>query len=319
MRYGRVPGVAKEISRLVQGAIMLRAENEAEGYKLLDAVFSLGGNTFDTAHIYGQGDSERTLGKWIRSRGIREQVVILDKGAHHSADRRRVTPFDITADIYDSLARLQTEYIDLYLLHRDNPEVPVGPIVEILNEHRQAGRIHAFGGSNWTTQRLIEANSYAQEHGLTPFAASSPHFSLAEQIEEPWENCVSITGNAAATQREWYAREKFPLFCWSSLAGGWFSGRLNRANQSEHADALYMRCYGNEENFRRLERATELGREQGLSAAQVALAYVLHQDFNVFPLVAAYSSEEFEASVKTFEVTLTPSELAWLDLRSDSR
>ena len=317
MKYGIVPGIEKDISRLVQGAVMLNSEDEAAGFEVMDAVFAAGCNTYDTAHIYGNGDCERTLGRWIQMRGIRDKVVILDKGAHHNVDRRRVTPFDITADIYDSLARLQTNYIDLYILHRDDPDVPVGPIVDVLNEHKEAGRIRAFGGSNWTTGRIEAANAYAQEHGLTPFVASSPNFSLAEQIEEPWENCVTITGAANAAERGWYQRTQFPLFCWSSLAGGWFSGRMTRANQAEHADTLYMRCYGSEANWQRLERATKLAGERGLTVAQVALAYVLRQEFNVFPLVAAYTPEEFQADAAALEVELAPGELAWLDLRSN--
>lgn len=319
MKYGRIPGIEKDLSRLVQGGIMLNSEDEVAGFALLDAVFGMGCNTIDTAHIYGNGDCERVLGRWIESRGIREKVIILDKGAHHNADRKRVTPFDITADIHDSLARLRTGYIDLYMLHRDDPDAPVGPIIETLNEHKAAGRIHAFGASNWTAARIQEANAYALAHGLTPFVAGSPHFSLAEQIEAPWDDCITITGAANVHQRAWYLRERFPLFCWSSLAGGWFSGRLTRANAREHADTLYMRCYGSEPNWQRLERATELGRERGLSAAQVALAYVLNQGFDTFPLVATYSREEFDALAAVLDVALSSKELAWLDLRSDAR
>ena len=283
MKYARIPGIDKDVSRIVQGAIMLDSETEAENFALFDAIFDMGCTTFDTAHVYGSGESERVLGRWIARRGIRDRAVILDKGAHLNQDRRRVTPFDIAADVHDSLARLQTDYIDLYLLHRDDPGVPVGPIVEALNEHQTAGRIHAFGASNWTAARIAEANAYAAAHGLTPFAVSSPHFSLARQIEEPWPECVTITGEDNADQRAWYAAQGMPVFCWSSLAGGWFSGRLERANTAEHADTLYMRCYGCEDNWQRLERARELGRERGLSEAQIAFAWVLRQPMDCFP------------------------------------
>ena len=194
MHYGAVAGIDKPISRLVQGTMMVRSDAVEQSFQLLDDVFALGCTTFDTAHGYGQGDCERTFGRWLAARGLREQVVILGKGAHHNQDRQRVTPFDITSDLHDSLARLQTDYIDLYLLHRDDPTVPVGPIVEILNEHRAAGRIRAFGGSNWRWTRIAAANEYAHAHGLTPFVASSSHFSLAIQFQEPWPNCVTVTG-----------------------------------------------------------------------------------------------------------------------------
>jgi hypothetical protein len=194
MQYGRLPGIDKPISRLVQGTVPLDPDDLDASFALLDAVHELGCNAFDTAHVYGNGDRERMLGRWIRERGLREKVIILTKGAHHNADRRRVTPFDITSDLHDSLARLQVDAIDLYVLHRDDPEVAVGPIVEVLNEHRKAGLIDAFGGSNWTHERIRAANVYAEAHGLTPFVVSSPQFSLAEMVEPPWTGCISIGG-----------------------------------------------------------------------------------------------------------------------------
>jgi aryl-alcohol dehydrogenase-like predicted oxidoreductase len=212
MRYGHLPGIDKPISRLVQGTVMVNSREMEKSFALLDEVFALGCNTFDTAHVYGQGDNERTVGRWVRERGVRDQVVIIGKGAHHNPDRKRVTPFDITADIHDSLACFQFDHIDLYLLHRDDPDVPVGPIVEVLNEHRAADRIHAFGGSNWTHERIQQAHEYAAAHGLVPFVASSPNFSLAEQVKEPWPDCVSIGGSKGRAAREWYAAEQMALF-----------------------------------------------------------------------------------------------------------
>ncbi|MDQ3862906.1 MAG: aldo/keto reductase, partial [Actinomycetota bacterium] len=226
MKYGSVPGIGKPVARIVQGTVMIKSEQQEQSFALLDEVFALGGTTFDTAHQYGGGDSERTFGRWVMERGVRDEVVVIGKGAHHSEDRKRVTPFDITADLYDSLARFGFDHIDLYLLHRDDPSVPVGPIVEVLNEHLYEGRIHAFGGSNWTPERLSEANDYAEENGLTPFVASSPNLSLAVQAVEPWPDCVSISGDEAS--RRWYEETRMPLFTWSSLAGGFFSGRFTR-------------------------------------------------------------------------------------------
>ncbi|MBI4556294.1 MAG: aldo/keto reductase [Candidatus Hydrogenedentes bacterium] len=316
---GAVPGVTKPITRLVQGTVMIKSETLDESFALLDAIFELGCNTFDTAHVYGGGDNERTVGRWVNDRRVREQVVIIGKGAHHNADRRRVTPFDITADVHDSLARFKFDYIDLYLLHRDDPNVPVGPIVEVLNEHLRAGRIRAFGGSNWSVQRIQQANDYAKAHGLVPFAFSSPYLSLARQVEEPWENCFSVSGpgEAEVKQRQWYQETKFPLFAWSSLAGGFFSGRLMRENQAEHLETLYMRCYGCDDNFQRLERAQILSKEKGATVPQIALAYVMNQPLTVFALVGCRSRGEFQDNMDALKIQLTPDEMAWLDLRRD--
>ncbi|NMA94721.1 MAG: aldo/keto reductase [Clostridiales bacterium] len=205
MQYGKVKGVEKDVSRIVLGTDYMNTKELNRCFSMLDTAFQMGCNTFDTAHIYAGGDGERVIGRWMQERGNREKIVILTKGAHHNADRRRVTPFDITSDLHDSLARLKTDYIDIYVLHRDDPSVPVGPIVEVLNEHVKAGKIRAFGGSNWHHSRIEEANEYAKAHGLTPFVASSPHYSLAEQVESPWgEGCITISGPREKDARQWY-------------------------------------------------------------------------------------------------------------------
>lgn len=322
MQYGTLPGIRKPIARLVQGTVMLSSKRLAESSELLDAVFAQGGTTFDTAHGYGGGDCERVLGQWIRERGLREQVVVIGKGAHHNQDRQRVTPYDISADLHDSLARQKTEYIDLYLLHRDDPSQPVGPIVETLNEHKAAGKIHAFGGSNWSVARWQEANAYAAAHGLEGFVASSPNFSLAVQAKEPWINCISISGPKGADERAWYAAQQTPLFTWSSLAGGFFSGRFHRDNLADfdtYLDKLAVETYCTEENFRRLDRVQTLAEEKGMTIPQIATAYVLSVPLNIFALVGCNTGAEFADNVAAAARKLTADEVAWLELRQDHR
>jgi aryl-alcohol dehydrogenase-like predicted oxidoreductase len=319
MKYGKVPGVNKPISRLVQGTVMIKSSEMEQSFTLLDEVHELGCTTFDTAHGYGQGDCERTVGRWVRDRGLRDKVVIIGKGAHHNQDRKRVHPFDISSDLFDSLARFQFDYIDLYLLHRDDPTVPVGGIVEVLNEHQAAGRIHAFGGSNWSIERIQEANAYAKAHGLTPFVASSPNFSLAEQVNAPWPECISISGPQGESARSWYSQNQMPLFTWSSLAGGFFSGRFNRDNLEtfeSYLDKLCVFSYCYEDNFKRLDRVRLLAKEKGLTIPQIATAYVLSQPLNIFALVGCQNSAEFKANLEASELSLTPQEIAWLDLKS---
>lgn len=99
MDYGSVPGVDKPVSRLVQGTVMVGSGDLDYSFRLLDEALELGINTFDTAHIYGGGDNERTVGAWVNSRGVREKVVLIGKGAHFNPDRQRVTPWDITSDL----------------------------------------------------------------------------------------------------------------------------------------------------------------------------------------------------------------------------
>ena len=157
MKFGRIPGIEAPVSRVVMGAI----QSLPLAQVMYDEFFESGGNCFDTAWIYSYGACEKTLGDWVRSRSIRGQVIILDKGAHTPF----CTPKDLTAQFMQSLERLQTDYVDIYMLHRDNPEVPVGEFVDVMNEHRRAGRMRVIGGSNWSLERVEAANAYAQIEG----------------------------------------------------------------------------------------------------------------------------------------------------------
>jgi len=298
----------RPISRLVLGTMVFSLDALDLTYELMDAWREAGGNIVDTAHLYQGGNSERALGRYLADRGCREEIVILAKGAHHNADRRRVTPEDITCDLRDTLARLKTDYVDLYVLHRDDPGVPVGPIVEALNEHRRAGRVRALGASNWTPERLDEANAYAVARGLEGFSLSSPHLSLAVPNGEIWTGCVDAR---SAEAREWYRQRQMPLFAWSAQARGFFSGRFSPENLE---DENVVRIYYSEDNWERLRRARDLGERHGCSATQVALAWVLHQPFPVFPLVGPANVVELRSCVTATTLNLSPEEIRWLDL-----
>ena len=320
MQYGSVPGVDKPVSRIVLGTMIVSVTEAERSYALLDAAYAAGICTFDTAHVYAGGNSERALGAWIHSRGLREQVTVISKGCHSNADRKRVTPFDVASDLHDSLARLQFDTIDIYMLHRDDPSQPVGPLVEALNEHLAAGRICAFGGSNWTHERIGEANAYALENGLVPFTVSSPNYGLAEQVEDPWgPGCVSLSGPAGECARTWYRESNMPVFAYSSLGRGLFSGRVTPDNYEELVDGACLKAYCHEANFQRLDRVRELAAEKSVSVPQLALAYVLNQPLNAFALVGSASQHECAENVAALDVALSPGECAWLDLRSDER
>ncbi|MBI1256803.1 MAG: aldo/keto reductase [Chloroflexi bacterium] len=316
MEYGKIEGIDKPISRLVQGTLMTSSERLEEGFALLDAVLAEGCTTFDTAHVYGSGDNERTVGRWIRERGIRDKVVLISKGAHHNADRQRVTPYDIEADLHDSFARFGFDYLDIYILHRDDPSQPVGPIVEILNQYQASGNIGVFGGSNWSHTRIEEANEYAYAHNLTPFTVSSPNFSLAAQHQPPWPNCISIAAEQGKDARAWYGKQHMALFTWSSLAGGFFSGRFRRDNlegMESYFDKLAVESYCYEDNFQKLDRAELLAKQYQMTLPQIALAYVMSQPLNIFALVGCANVGEFRDNAAALALKLTPDQIAWLE------
>ncbi len=321
MKYREIPPLEKPISLIAQGTMMLKKEMAEDGYAILDAAFEAGVNFYDAAHIYGGGDCERVFGEWVRNQGIREQIVLLDKCCHHSKDRKRVTPFDITADLYDCLARLKFDYIDLFLFHRDDASMPVEPLVERMNKHISEGLIRAFGASNWSAERVQEANRFAKENGMAGFALSSAQYSLAECLEDPWGgNSVTITGHGNQRARQWYVQTQIPLVAWSSLCGGFFSGRFSRDNLetfTDPADLRCIRCYCSKENFARLDRAGNLADQRGATPAQIALAYLLNGPVNCFPLMAAWTPEQARENAAAAEVILTEAEAGYLNLERD--
>jgi aryl-alcohol dehydrogenase-like predicted oxidoreductase len=301
MKYGRLPGIDKPISRLVMGADNQSSIPQAS--VMFDDFFERGGTCFDTAYIYGGGVCERILGQWLKNRGVREQVVILDKGAHTPF----CTPEHLTSQLYQSLERLQTDYVDLYMMHRDNPDVPVDEFIDVLNEHVRAGRIRAFGGSNWTIARIEAANAYAQSRGLQGFAAISNNFSLARMIEPVWAGCLTASD---AESRAWFTKTQTPLFPWSSQARGFFTGR---AHPDDHSDPELVRSWYSDDNFQRLERVNELAKQRGVLPINIALAYVLCQPFPTFPLIGPRTLAETRTSLPALDVELSPEEVRWLN------
>jgi predicted dehydrogenase/aryl-alcohol dehydrogenase-like predicted oxidoreductase len=306
MRYGRIDGLEKPISRLVMGVDNQRTWPHLA--VMLDDFFERGGTCFDTAFTYGQGRCEQLLGAWVASRGIREQVVILDKGAHTP----HCDPESLTRQLEISLERLQTDHVDVYMLHRDNPQIPVGEFVDVLNEHKQAGRITVFGASNWSLDRVREANGWATARGKQGLAAVSNNLSLARMVEPVWAGCVS---SSDPVWRAWLTERQMPVMPWSSQARGFFVA--GRADPADRSDAELARCWYSDDNFRRLERVERLARERGVLPIQVALAYVLCQPFPTFPLIGPRLLSETRTSCLGLTLELSPADLRWLNLEDE--
>ncbi len=310
MKYISIPGLEKPVSNLAIGSMVFSPERLPLTFALLDAFVELGGTLIDTAHVYAGGKSERAIGAWLRERDDpREKVVILDKGCHpYGNSGPRVNPEALREDLAENLERLGTPYIDLYMLHRDDESVPVGPIVEALEEEVQRGRIRVYGASNWRPQRIQEANEYAAEHGLRGFVALSNNLSLARAQEPMWAGCVYTSDEDHA----WYTKNQFPLIAWSSQAGGFFTGRYS---PDDRTNEDMVRVYYSEENWQRLARAREVAKRRNVHPLQVALAWVLNQPFPTVAIIGPQTTEELESSVVAAELKLTPEEMAYLDLQ----
>ena len=308
MQYAALPYSEKPVSRLIFGAANHDMQDNKDMDFLLDAILAAGINAFDSARIYGQ--SEVCLGRWMEKRGNRDKIYLITKGCHHNAWRKRVTPYDIKSDLMDSLARLQVDCIDLYLLHRDDPSVPVGPIVETLNEMVAEGKIRSFGGSNWSHQRLQEANDYAAAHQMQPFSVSSPFYSLVDQYGDPWKGGVKLSGPEDAAARQWYQENQMPVFSYSSMGHSFLSGKFT----SDQPLSIFPPEHQSPENLERLRRAEQLAHEKGVFVSQIALAWLLHQPLNVFPILGITKESHLEKNLGALEVKLTEQECRYLNL-----
>lgn len=324
MEYIELPNVKLPVSRMIMGGSstpMRRGENCAE---LLDAAFEAGINIFDTARGYGK--SEEVLGEWMLQKGVREQVIVQTKGALHGLfGNNRVKEKCIRADFKKSLEALRCDYVDIYLLHRDDPKTDVAWIVELMNEFCAAGKIRAYGVSNWSHIRMDLANEYAYKRGLRPIEFSQPHFSLCEAGRFAWIGCLSVTGEKNAYARAWYARNGMPLQAYSPLCGGLLSGRVKSEDirGSKSAMSLVMRqTFLNfevyKDNAERLRRTEEVAAQTGYSVPQLALAWVLKERKRNFVLLGSSSKENLLRSVAASDIVLTDEQAAYMNLKRDS-
>ena len=304
MPYGKIPGVDKPVSRLVIGCD--NQPNIAHASVMFDDFYEQGGNTFDTAFIYGGGRPEGLLGQWVENRKLRDKVVIISKGAHTP----NCNPKALTEQLKASLERLRTGYADIYMMHRDNPEIPVAEFIDVLNEHKKAGRIRAFGGSNWPIERVEAANDYAKKKGLTGFSVVSNNFSLARMVTPVWAGCIAASDPKS---REWFTKTQMTLLPWSSQARGFFTERASPDNTS---DKELVTCWYSDDNWKRRERVVELAKKRNVLPINVALAYVLCQPFPTFPLIGPRILSETRTSLPGLSVKLSPEELKWLNLEA---
>ena len=307
MKYGRIPGIDKPVSRLAAGADF-SGDSPRQFNVIADDFFERGGNMFDTAWLYyswGPLFSDIAFGSWMKSRGVRNDVVILAKGGHTP----HCNPKMITKQLMESLEMLQTDHVDIYMMHRDNLEIPVSEFVDVLNEHKKAGRIKVFGGSNWSVDRVEAANKYAASKNLQGFSVVSNNFSLARLVDPVWPGAISASDKVS---RDWFTKTQMTLIPWSSQARGFFVP--GRAAPDKREDADMTRCWYSEDNFKRLDRATELAKKYAVSPINIALAYVLCQPFPTFPLIGPRQLSETRTSLPALDVALTAEELRYLNL-----
>ena len=306
MQYGFVTmadGTRRRVSRLILGSATYGGGiPEDDAFRMMDRFFERGGNAIDTARVYcewlanGRDASERTVGRWIRSRGVEKEVFLITKGAHprlNSMHTPRLSPEDIRGDMARSLEVLGLDAVDLYFLHRDDQSRPVSDIMATMDGLVKAGHARAVGGSNWHAARLIEANAYARAHGMTPFTASQVQWSYAD-----FKGAVTDDTLVGMDEAELAAYETMDLavMAYSSQSGGVFS----RGYRPDLSDAAPKhRGYVTAENIRRYQALLgRCAREPGMTPSRVVLEYVTkHPTLNGFALVGASSLDQLDESL----------------------
>ncbi len=314
--YIRIPGIEKPVSRIFFGTAMMPLLAGKDADALLDSMFALGVNAFDCARGYGM--AEKSLGGWVRRRGCRERVVLLTKcGNVGMGGKVCVNRKVIEKELDKSLKMLGTDYVDIYLLHRDDPITPVGEFIECLNEKQREGKIRVFGVSNWKKERIEEANAYAAAHGLNGFAVSSPNFGLAEQVQDPWGgDCVTVSGDANRDVRAWYAEQKMPVLAYSSMGRGFFTGKFKSGDYEgakKVLDAAAQKGYLYEVNMQRLKRCEILAAEQGTSVPDIAMRYIFGSGMQVCALVSTSSPARMMQNVRAANRPLGGEEIHFLE------
>lgn len=312
----RFDGIDKPVSTLALGTAFYSLERADHWLELLDAFAAAGGTVIDSGRKYGE--SEAVLGQWFAERGNRDGVLLITK-CGHGDNQLPVDGFEdmVAEEMATSLDNLGIGHVDLYMLHRDNPAMPVGRVMDRLHVEVAEGRARALGASNWTPARVDEANAYAHDHGLTPFAAVSNNLSLPVPAEPFFPGLVWTDPAAEA----WHAERGMPLVVWSSQARGFFAGPYSPderddppADLPNFTQRMYT-VYGSDANFERRRRAAELGAAKGgFTAIEVGLAYVLRKPLALAPVVGCHSVEELGSCLRAEGLDLTEEECRWLNL-----
>ena len=213
-------------------------------------------------------------------------------------------------DLEESLRRLQLDFIDLYWLHRDDPSIPVGRMLDTLERARQDGLIRWYAASNWTAPRLREAAEYSKVHDLPGMVASQIQWSLAAMIPGsiPDDTMVSMNDE----NHLYYQETGMPVVAYSAQASGFFSGKYS-IDQPGSGHQHVRKMYGTEENWGRLQRATELAAALDCTANQIALAYLIAQPFPAFPIAGCRNLGQVKDSCGAMNLHLTPQQVSYLE------
>jgi aryl-alcohol dehydrogenase-like predicted oxidoreductase len=286
-----------------------RTTDQAQSDAVLDAFFEQGGNFVDTSDSYSRGQSETILGNWIKARGNRADVIVATKVCSPMGDGpndRGLSRLHIVAGVEASLRRLQTDYIDLYQAHRDDPETPLDETLRAFDDLVHQGKVRYVACSNYRSWRLMEALWVSDKHDLARFECLQPKYNLMFRDE--------------------YERELEPLcreqqigvITYSSLGSGFFSGKYRPGQPlpgTVRAGGV-ERDYMNDRGWRILGAVDDVAKGRGATPSQVALAWIVQRPGITAPIASATSPEQIRELLGSVELNLSGEELGKLDQAS---
>lgn len=284
--------------------------DETECFRMLDRFTEADGNMIDTASIYadwlgmGKSISEKTIGKWLTTRGCRNKMIISTKGGHHDLNTltSRLALASVREDFQASLANLQTDYIDIYWLHKDDVKQTPESLIEMLNEAAPVEYARYLGVSNWSYDRIKAANDHAKANGLRPVIASQIQHSIAK-LNQAAYGIVAMD----ADSYQQYQNNDLNVFAFSSQAKGFFAIMENSG-----LDGLPSRTrdmFLNDENLALFDRLKAMSAQKGISIPMLVIAALVSDSaVNTFAQIGPRTLSELEISLQGADVQLTEQE-----------
>ncbi len=282
------------------------ALTEEQGRPFIQKALELGINFFDSADMYSAGASEEVLGRALRDFARRDEVVIATKVFHpmsQAPNDRGLSRKHIMSSVDGSLRRLQTDYIDLYQIHRWDYETPVEETMEALHDIVKAGKVRYIGASSMYAWQFAKALFTSDLHGWTRFVSMQPHYNLLYREEE--REMIPLCRD-----------QKIAVIPWSPLARGLLSGKRSKErNETIRArtDEFGKMLYAADSDFTIVDRLSEIAAQRGLPDAQVALAWMLGKPIITAPIIGASKPGHLEDAVAALSVKLTPDEITRLE------
>ena len=302
MKMRKLGNSGLEVSPLVFGGNVFGwTVDEPTSFRLLDAFVSAGFNSIDTADVYSKwapgnkgGESESILGNWLKSRGNRQQVVIATKvGMEMGPGQKGLSKAYILRAAEESLKRLQTDYIDLYQSHADDPDTPLIETLEAYAQLVKQGKVRAIGASNYGAERLREALQFSREFGFPRYQSLQPNYNLYDRAEYETKLEAVCRENGSGV---------IPYF---SLASGFLTGKYrSEADLAASKRGQFVKKYLNERGFRILRALDDVAVEIHSTPAKISLAWLMARPGITAPIASATSLEQLNDLIAATQLEL---------------